>query len=53
MYELLPFQGSARDHDDHHSQNTGNFGSLFCFWDHAMGTHIAAPAEGDSKRKAL
>ncbi len=54
MYELLPFQGSARDHDDHHSINTGNYGSLFTLWDTLMGTHItvdaaAAGAEKGSK----
>ena len=48
MFQLLPFQGSAQGHDDHHSKNTGNYGSLFTLWDHAMGTHID---EGKGKEK--
>lgn len=43
MFAVLPFQGSALDHDLHHSVNTGNFGSLFTFWDSAMGTAVHAP----------
>jgi sterol desaturase/sphingolipid hydroxylase (fatty acid hydroxylase superfamily) len=49
MFELLPFQGSARAHDLHHSKNTGNFGSLFEVWDRAMGTCIDEGEEGTAK----
>lgn len=45
MYSLLPFQGTATDHDVHHSVNTGNFGSLFFFWDHLCGTHVEKVVE--------
>jgi len=40
MFSLLPFQGSATDHDLHHSKNTGNFGSLFNWWDWFCGTAL-------------
>jgi len=33
----FPFNGPQR-HDYHHSNNTGNFGSFFTFWDKLMGT---------------
>eukprot|EP00048_Salpingoeca_helianthica_P015345 m.226272 g.226272 ORF g.226272 m.226272 type:complete len:272 (-) comp16911_c0_seq1:156-971(-) len=35
---LLSVQGGAARHDFHHSHNAGSFGSLFKFWDWAMGT---------------
>ena len=41
MFTLIPFQGSALEHDLHHSKNTGNFGSFFTWWDYACGTQIA------------
>lgn len=40
-YRLLPFSGSARVHDYHHSHNVGNFASFFTWWDHYMGTDAA------------
>jgi sterol desaturase/sphingolipid hydroxylase (fatty acid hydroxylase superfamily) len=54
-YSLWPFRPSAADHDWHHSNNTGNYGSFFTWWDRGMGTDripamgIAAKA---SKRQA-
>lgn len=35
---FLRVQGGAARHDFHHSHNKGSFGSLFKFWDWAMGT---------------
>jgi sterol desaturase/sphingolipid hydroxylase (fatty acid hydroxylase superfamily) len=42
LFNLLPFQGSAVEHDLHHSINTGNFGSMFTVWDSLLGTKIVA-----------
>ena len=44
MFTILPLQGTAKDHDDHHSKQVGNFGSLFSHWDRIMGTHIPEEA---------
>ena len=46
MYKLIPFQGTAEEHDLHHSANTGNYGSLFTFWDTLCGTHIDPCGKG-------
>ena len=40
LFSVLPFQGSALEHDLHHSKNTGNFGSMFIIWDTVFGTRI-------------
>jgi methylsterol monooxygenase/4-alpha-methyl-delta7-sterol-4alpha-methyl oxidase len=32
-YRLLPLSGSSQYHDFHHSNNVGNYGSYFTFWD--------------------
>ena len=45
MFTLLPFQGSAEEHDLHHSQNTGNYGSMFTVWDTLMRTRIEEKEE--------
>lgn len=47
LYGLLPFQGSATAHDVHHQKFTRCFGSLYSWWDDAMGTGTAAlPSKG-------
>jgi sterol desaturase/sphingolipid hydroxylase (fatty acid hydroxylase superfamily) len=41
MFTLVPgLQGSAEEHDLHHSVNTGNFGSFWTWWDRACGTQV-------------
>lgn len=35
---LLPFAIGADHHDFHHALNSGNYGSLFMFWDALFGT---------------
>jgi sterol desaturase/sphingolipid hydroxylase (fatty acid hydroxylase superfamily) len=44
LFHLLPFQGGAEEHDDHHSKNVGNFGSQFVLWDAWCGTRIPPAA---------
>lgn len=44
LWSLLPGQGSALEHDLHHSANTGNYGSMFVLWDTLCGTRIIAKA---------
>eukprot|EP00300_Choanocystis_sp_HF-7_P042737 c9439_g1_i1.p1 GENE.c9439_g1_i1~~c9439_g1_i1.p1 ORF type:complete len:168 (+),score=23.14 c9439_g1_i1:446-949(+) len=39
-WSCLPSMDSAPAHDLHHSQNTGNYGGYFVFWDWLMGTKI-------------
>lgn len=46
MFSLLPGQGSAVEHDLHHSKQVGNYGSMFVFWDWACGTRVEAGGEG-------
>lgn len=62
MYELLPWQSVEAAHDAHHSVNTGNYASLFCWWDRLMGTEIPhglveaglkEHAAGSGKRSAV
>lgn len=36
---FLPWKNGPDYHDFHHSQNSGNYGSLFGFWDTIMGTN--------------
>lgn len=38
-YRLLPLSGSAKYHDFHHTNNIGNYGSFFTFWDTIMNTN--------------
>jgi len=37
-FNWIPFFGGPDRHDFHHSNNTGNFGAFFIFWDTVMGT---------------
>jgi sterol desaturase/sphingolipid hydroxylase (fatty acid hydroxylase superfamily) len=39
-FRFLPFTGSSRHHDFHHSHNMGNYGSFFVVWDHLFGTDM-------------
>ena len=39
-WNLLPYSDCAVAHDFHHSNNIGNYGGFFSFWDSAMGTDI-------------
>lgn len=39
--QVLAIQGGTARHDYHHSHNMGAYGSLFKFWDWAMGTDKA------------
>jgi sterol desaturase/sphingolipid hydroxylase (fatty acid hydroxylase superfamily) len=43
-FRLLPWAGTAADHEAHHYRNTGNFESFLGVWDAAMGTAIPAGA---------
>jgi methylsterol monooxygenase/4-alpha-methyl-delta7-sterol-4alpha-methyl oxidase len=38
-YRLLPLSGSSIYHNFHHSNNTGNYGSFFTYWDTICGTN--------------
>jgi len=40
-YRLLPLSGSSIYHNFHHSNNVGNFGSFFTYWDTLCGTNKA------------
>ena len=35
---LIPFSVGSDHHDFHHAMNTGNYGSVFLFWDGYCGT---------------
>mmetsp|Transcript_105436 Transcript_105436/g.157841 ORF Transcript_105436/g.157841 Transcript_105436/m.157841 type:complete len:195 (+) Transcript_105436:448-1032(+) len=38
-YRLLPFSASSTAHNYHHSNNIGNYGSFFTFWDTICSTN--------------
>lgn len=54
-WNMLPYSDCAVAHDFHHSNNVGNYGGFFSFWDHAMGTdvhykkHLAKLQKGTSR----
>jgi len=53
-FRLLPFSGSANYHNFHHYQNTGNYCSLFTFWDSLCGTnHTYFKYHDKSKKRKL
>ena len=37
---FLPFKLDSDYHNFHHIYNSGNYGSMFAFWDNVMGTNI-------------
>lgn len=52
-FRLLPWSGTAADHEAHHYRNTGNFESFLGVWDALMGTAIPAiPVDGSGKAAA-
>ena len=39
QFTFVPFKLNTNYHDFHHTMNSGNFGSQYCFWDTVMGTN--------------
>lgn len=38
IFQYVPFATTPEYHSYHHSQNNGNYGSMFIFWDYLFGT---------------
>ena len=50
-FRYFPFRPGASVHDYHHSNNVGNYGSFFTFWDSICGTDLAFKAHEEKRKK--